>query len=235
MEQIVTSVNNTRLSEWLETLHKIQFEPKIFHPEFSLFNQSTINVCFGVFIFGLLLLRRAFPARSFCRSTLKDFIQTCLNVHLWHSLLIWLAMVLEGKPQERNTILAIGLSVFLYAVNNASAAACDAIAETRAKEEVYRRAIDDALILYGVSEAYCREVISDGNVVRSFLTLVHNELNLRNIHDSVERTEHGKLAFEDLLARHRLHQNLVNSPHIHNNYNNWRNYGVVSSSSSSTD
>lgn len=225
------------MESWTERLWAIELpQKKILHPDFSLALQSGLNVCFGVFILSLLLLRYTVFSSNV---RLKEFTQTCMTLYVWHSFSIWVAMVVdEGKPDEnRNTVLTMGLNVFLYWLNSAFAVHCDSLEVKKkndveaqmlkkAKEEAYTSALEDAVSLYGVNEAYCKEIITDGKVMRSFLMLVRDELDKRNIHDASERTVGGKEALEDLLARERLHQKLINSPHVNDNLTNWTKYGT---------
>jgi len=222
MDTLTELLQNKTLSEWFESL---AFQPKIFHPDFSFVNQSAINVCIGLCVLFFLLMRLAFPIHRLCRYTLRDFTNTCFTVHAWYTFLIWLVMLVEGGVQERFIVLTMGLNVSLVMLNRRLACACDRAMEKRIGEDLYRKAMDDAITLYQVNEAQCREVISDFRVIRSFLTLVGGELNYRQIHDPLLRSENGQHAFNDLVARHRLHRNLLDAPHLHQNLCNWRNYG----------
>lgn len=218
------SMTTTTLIGWFEFLESTQFEPKIFHPDFSLVNLAGANVCIGACVFLLLLVRRCFPMAGLCRHSLREATRMGLSLHTSLSLLIWVAMLVEGKAHERATILAMGINVFLVVWNRALTIVCDSLLERRLKELAYRKAIDDAVVLYDISEAHCKEVVTDARTLRSFLTLIHNELNHRGVHDSVQRALNGKKAFDDLVARERLHRSMIDSPHIQENMSNWRKF-----------
>jgi len=217
----------TQLVEWFEFLEGGQFEPKIFHPDFSLVNLAGLNVCIGAGVFLLLLVRRCFPMMALCRHSLREATGMGLSLHTSLLLLIWVAMLVEGKGHERNTVFVMGVNVFLFLWNRGLVIACDALLDRRLKELAYRKAIDDAVVLYGISEAHCKEVVTDARMVRAFLTLIHNELNHRGVHDSNQRALDGKKAFDSLVARERLHRSMIDSPYIQENLSNWRKLMVL--------
>ena len=223
----VSSTTTMAVVEWIEFLQSSQFEAKIFHPDFSLVSFAGINVGIGVCVFVLLVLRRCFPMMALCRHTLKEATAMGLSLHISLSLLVWMAMLVEGKAYERSTVFAMGMNMFLFVWNRSLIATCDALLDRRLKELAYRKAIDDAVVLYGISEAHCKEVITDARVIRAFLTLIHNELNHRGIHDSSQRGLNGKKAFDNLVARERLHRSMIDSPHIQENLSNWRKLMVI--------
>lgn len=138
-------------------------------------------------------------------------------------------MVIEGRTviYERSTVLAMGINVFLLIWNRVLLTTCEALLQRRLRELAYRRAMDDAVVLYSVNEAHCKEVITEAHVLRSFLTLIHNELNHRGIHNATERAINGKKAFDSLIARERLHRSMIDSPHIQENLSNWRKFMIL--------
>lgn len=208
--------------EWLNTLQS--FEPKIFHPDFSLLNQSGIAVCIGIFVFILLVIRRVFPLAILSRYYLKVIASQALSLYGWYCFVIWIAMLSEDKQDRKWSILTMGVNMFLYTLNHSLTSSCDSLVRRRVKEEFYKKALDEAVSLYAINATQCREVTSDGKVLRSFLTLVHNELTLKGVNTREERLENGKQAFTDLLMRERLHQNLIGSPLVQN-LNHWRGHG----------
>ena len=217
------------IGEWLQVLHESSFETKIFHPDFSLVSLAGLNVCIGLCISGFLVIRWCFPMISPSRHLLRGASHTGHTLHSCLSLLIWLAMVIEGRVvvHERSTVLAMGINVFLLVWNRALLTTCETVLQRRLMELAYRKAMDDAVVLYSVSEAHCKEVITEAHVLRSFLTLIHNELNHRGIHTATERATNGKKAFDSLVARERLHRSMIDSPHIQENLSNWRKFMVL--------
>lgn len=216
------------ISEWLQVLHETSFETKIFHPDFSLVSLAGVNVCIGLGIVCFLGLRWCFPMMSLCRHLLREVTQTGHTLHSCLLFLIWLAMVIEDRvTYERSTVVAMGVNVFLLLWHRSLLVTCETVLQRSLRELAYRKAMDDAVVLYGVSEAHCKEVITEAHVLRSFLTLIHNELNHRGIHGATERATNGKKAFDSLVARERLHRSMIDSPHIQENLSNWRKFMIL--------
>lgn len=209
------------MTAWLALFDGVQFEPKIFHPEFSLVTLAGINVFIGCFILVLLALRRCFPMNTCCRFSLREFTTPWLSLHASLSFAIWLGMLLDARSHDRSTIVAMGINVFLYLINRVCLADCDRVLEARLRKTHYDKAMDDSVMLYGMKEIQCKEVITDGRILRSFLTVINLELNRKHIHDSEGRHTQGHRMFEDLLARERLHNELIHSPHVPDQLDQW--------------
>ena len=81
--------------------------------------------------------------------------------------------------------------------------------------------MDDAVVLYGVNEMHCREVVGDNIVLRSILAMVGTYLNNNDVHEGTARYTKGGEVFYDLVKRERLHGVLFNSPHMNDVLAEW--------------
>jgi len=180
----------------------LAYDIKIFHPDFSTSILSHINVAMGLFVLLALWLRYWFPLMRG-----RDTLQHAQNLHLWASFVVWLFTLQEG-----GSALDMGLNFALHLINRNLSRGADEALEQHLKKIAYRQVMDDAVQLYGVNEAHCRDVISDERIVRSFLKMVAAKLNHNGIQDSQERHDTGNRYFNDLLAKERLHRELIDLP-----------------------
>ena len=81
--------------------------------------------------------------------------------------------------------------------------------------------MDDAVVLYGISETHCKTVITEEPVLRSILLLIERKLNYRGIYTAELRHQHGNRFFEELLAKERIHRDLLAGQHINETLLPW--------------
>lgn len=198
---------------WIESVKKI--EMKIFHPDFSPSILSNINVGLGVFLLLLLVIRRYWPFIT-GRDSLYSLTHHFHGLHLWTAFIMWFFTVLEG-----GLALDTGLNFILCLLNTALIQSADNAATKHTKETIYRELMNEAIILYGINEAHCRDVVSDHRILRSILTMVDTNLTFNNINAADERHTQGNKLFDDLLGRERLHNQLISSPTMNDTLIQW--------------
>jgi hypothetical protein len=114
--------------------------------------------------------------------------------------------------KENGSSLDTGLNFLLYVCHISLIQSADINIERYLKESLYNRAIQEAIALYDVNEAHCRDVVSDERILSSILTMVNANLNFNNINAAESRRIKGNVLFEELLSRERLHKQLISSP-----------------------
>lgn len=205
--------------EWLEYLKTqyIECDVKIFHPDFSTSILSHLNVGLGFLLLFMLLVRYTFPLAP-GREALRNICGQANALHLWTSFAVWLFTIQEGGSS-----LDMGLNFGLFICHSKLIRSADEVLERHLKMLAYRKTMDDAVVLYGINEAHCRDVVTEEPMLRSMLTMIDTNLNHKGIQGAADRHEQGNLLFDGLLGRERLHRQLLNAPHINDTLLTWLN------------
>lgn len=204
-------------NEWLQYIKTqyVECDVKIFHPDFSTSILSHINVGMGFLLLFLLLIRWFWPLMR-GHESLRNLCNHAHSLHLWTSFIVWLFTIQEGGSATDT-----GLNFALFIWHSKLIRNADQALDEQQKRIAYKRTMDDAVLLYGVNEAHCMDVITDERILRSIITMVATKLDHNGVNSADERQKEGNRLFDELLSRERLHRQLTNSPQINDTLLPW--------------